>query len=118
DCAAEKSAAQRVIYTAPVQGFEELRDILRAVLAVRVECNDTLGALPQRIVDPGLERRALPEIDPVAQHGRSGSLRNVCGSIARTVVDDNDFVAEARHVADNARDSDRLVIGSDHDEDW
>ena len=82
------------------------------MLAVGVERDDDVGALLQRVVDAGLQRGALAEIDRMAHHGgsRGGPVRRAVG---RAVVDHHDMVAAARHVADHARDHPRLVIGGD-----
>ena len=67
---AQEPAAEREV--APVRGqrLDRARRCRRAVLAVGVESHDRFGALLQRELDAGLQRRALAEIDRMVHHNR------------------------------------------------
>ena len=97
-----------------VQRGNQSLHIRRPVLAVGIEGYDDVGALPQRTLDAGLQRSALPQIDGMLQHRGAGIRGCVAGVVTGAVVDDNDTVAGANYAGDNVGDHLRLVIGGDH----
>jgi hypothetical protein len=86
------------------------------VLAIGVERDHCVGPLAERIVDAGLQRCALTEVERMPENRSAGRKCTVGGVVVRAVVHDHDPIAGARDLGDNARDHLRLVVGGNHHE--
>ena len=97
----------------------------RVVLAVGVEGDDVARVgVADDVVEAGLQRGALPEVQGMAEHGRPGGAGDVGRAVAAAVVDDDHvaevFVEGGQDVGEHAslvvrRHDDNDVISSSHD---
>ena len=67
------------------------------------------------VLDAGLDRRALTEVDRVAHHVRAGAQRHLVGVVAAAVVDAHHVIENGANVSDDVADNARLVEGRDDD---
>ena len=73
-----------------------------------------VGPLRQRVVDAGLQRGALAEIERMLDDVGAGGAGDIGGVIPGAVVDHDDGVARALDVGHDARDHRPFVVGGDH----
>ena len=71
------------------------------MLPVRVKGHDDVGALLQRIVDAGLERSTLAEINRVADDRRRKRGCKLPGVVGRSIVDNDDVIASLSQSCDD-----------------
>ena len=77
---------------------------------------NTAGArLSAGVLDAGLDRRALSEVDRVAHHVGAGAQRRFAGVVAAAVVDADHVIENGANVSDDVADNARLVKGRDDD---
>ena len=85
------------------------------MLAIGVEGDDHFRPLRQRVVDPGLQRRALAEVERMLDDDSPGHARRLRGRVARAVVHHDCGMARAPDIRDDAANHRPFVIGRDHD---
>ena len=92
--------------------------VVDLVLAVRVEGDEEPRTrLPPRVLDPGLDGGALPEVDRMPDQPRSGARDLRGGAVAAAVIDADDVRERLQRVADDGGDHRRLVVDRDHQPD-
>src|SRR5262249_5973860 len=96
--------------------FDELRDLVREVLAVGIEGDDAVVAVVARVLESGLERRALAAVLRMDEHVRAGAARGVACAVARAVIDYDDVVHDFLRLGHDAADASLRVERRDQDD--
>jgi hypothetical protein len=92
------------------------RGVVHLVLAVGVEGDDLLHVrVAERVVDTGLQRRALAHVVGVAHHGGPGLRRDPSGVVRAAVIDADDQRVAGAQVTDDVADDLALVEQRDHE---
>ncbi len=87
------------------------------MLTVGIEGDDALGTLHQRVIDPGLQRGALAEVEGMGDDRGASRARVVGGRVARTIIDHNDRVTRAPDLEHDAGNYRPFVVGRDDHKD-
>src|SRR6266540_3300356 len=91
-------------------------DIVHPVLPVGVEGDQVLDTVAgQRVPQPGLQRRALAQVDRVPDQVGTGAEDAYRGVIDAAVIDAHHVGEGLLHVGDHVGDHRRLVVDRDHD---
>jgi len=91
----EKPASQDDIRSGSDLSLNQYANVVGAVLAVCIERDDVVCAVPQSVSDACLQRGALSKIDRMTEYGCTGTKRCRTGIVARTIVDYNDVLVKS-----------------------
>src|SRR5882724_1015184 len=85
------------------------------MLAVGVERDERIRTLLEGVVDAGLQRGALSEVDRMPDDDRACEQRDVAGAVAGAVIDHDDRVSGAANAGHDAADYRRFIVRRDND---
>jgi len=109
----EKPAAEREIGPFADQRLGETGNIRYAVLAVGIERHHELRRVRQRVVDAGLQRGALAEVEWMSDHDRAGRVRVIGRGVGGAVVDHDHRIARTPDLAHDAGKNGPFIVGRD-----
>src|SRR5258706_11124597 len=98
-------AADDHVRTALRAAAQELRDLARKMLAVRIDADDAVETAREGPVETALHRAALAAPPGMAQHDGPGIRGNRRGGIDRTVIDHDDVRQLREAPADHGTDA-------------
>ena len=113
--AGEKAAAEREIDAGLLDRREQRRDGRGGMLAVGVERDERIRTPLEGVVDAGLQRGALSEVDRMPDDDRACEQRDVAGAVAGAVIDHDDRVSGAANAGHDAADHRRFIVRGDND---
>lgn len=85
------------------------------MLAVGVERDERIRTLLQDVVDAGLQRGALAEVDRMPKDDRVCEQRDLAGAVGGAVIDHDDRVTGAANAGHDAADHRRFIVRRDND---
>lgn len=85
------------------------------MLAVGVERDERICTLLEGVVDAGLQRGALSEVDRMPKDDRAGEQRDVAGAVGGAVIDYDDRVSGVANAGHDAADHWRFIVRRDND---
>ncbi len=90
----QKPGAQREIRAFVSQRLQQPIDISSLVLSIQIKRHNVFSPVLERKSDPGLQRRALPEIDGVPEYPNQPAQRLSRRAVPRTIVNNDDILNE------------------------
>src|SRR6266540_3133768 len=112
----QEPGAQHDIRLPRAGEVQHAHDIVHLVLPVGVEGDQVLDTVAgQRVPQPGLQRRALAQVDRVPDQVGTGAEDAYRGVIDAAVIDAHHVGEGLLHVGDHVGDHRRLVVDRDHD---